>query len=63
METASLKNKRLAARIRRSRDRLADRLPDIDPHDMELILWSLLKPKKAGRTIFIRRTGKDSFVW
>ena len=35
---------------------------DIDPHDLDLILWSLLKPKSQGRTFLVKPVGKNVYV-
>lgn len=43
-----------AERVREARDRLAPRLPDIDPGDLLLILQSLLRPAGWERRFFLR---------
>lgn len=56
-------NARLAAEILRLRDHLAPRLPDVDPHDLILILHSLLRPPGSGRRIFLRRSRLGAYVF
>ncbi|MBM3892589.1 MAG: hypothetical protein FJ388_26015 [Verrucomicrobia bacterium] len=53
------KSKALADEVARWQRRLAPRLPDIDPHDLHLILWSLLRREHGGELRFLlpRRAG------
>jgi len=56
----TLKNsKKLAAEIDRWQKRLAPKLPEIDSHDLHLILWSILRRKYGGRLHFLWRQRKD----
>lgn len=54
-------NERLARRIKTWRKRIEREVAGIDPHDLELILWSLLRPKK-DRRFFIREVKKGMYV-
>ena len=46
---------RLAREIARWQKILAPRLPDIEPHDLHLILWSVLMRKYGGQRRFLMR--------
>lgn len=46
---------KLAREVARWQKKLAPRLPDIDPHDLHLILWSLLRCKHGGQRRFLLR--------
>jgi hypothetical protein len=43
-------------RVRKARSELGPRLPQIDPHDLHLILDQMLRPP-AERGIFLRKRG------
>jgi hypothetical protein len=53
------KSRELAAEIGHWQKRLAPKLPHIDPHDLHLILWSILRRKYGGERHFLlkRREG------
>jgi hypothetical protein len=53
------KSEQLAAEIAMWQKRLAPKLPEIDPHDLHLILWSILRRKYGGERYFLlkRRPG------
>jgi len=61
----TLKNsKKLAAEINRWQKRLAPRLPDIDPHDLHLILWSIIRRKYGGTHWFLlRKRAEGGYVF
>jgi hypothetical protein len=40
--------------VEKEKRRLAPLLPDIDPHDLDLILTSLARPFGSGRRFFLR---------
>jgi hypothetical protein len=42
--------------------RLAPRLPDVDPHDLRMILRSILQPASIPRRWLLRRTGDGRYV-
>ena len=58
MRKAMSKSARLAQEIASWQKRLASRLPDIDPHDLHLILWSILRHKYGGHYHFLLRRRK-----
>lgn len=37
--------------------------PEIDPHDLHLILLELYRPPQLPRKIFLRKIGKSTYVW
>ncbi len=51
-----------ADRVREARDRLAPRLPEIDPGDLLLILQSLLRPPGWERRFFLRSLRPGVYV-
>jgi hypothetical protein len=64
MRKGPTKSERLARAIVIWQKRLAPRLPDLDPHDLNLILWSLLRRKYGGqRRIFLRRRDEGGYVY
>jgi hypothetical protein len=53
------KSAKLAREIEQWHRKLAPVLPDIDPEDLHLILWSLLRRKYGGHHHFLlKRKGK-----
>ena len=54
---------RLARRVREAQQRLAPRLPDMDPGDLGLILEALFRPPGSGRRFFIRANGPRGYVF
>jgi hypothetical protein len=52
-------HERLALRIERWRRRLAPELPDIDPHDLDLIIAALLRPRRERMTLMFLKRRKD----
>ena len=54
---------RLARRVKEAQERLAPRLPDMDPGDLGLILERLLRPPGSGRRFFIRPTANGRYVF
>lgn len=55
-------NRRFLARIERYRRLIEAEVQDIDPHDLDLILWSLLKPKSDGRTFLVKPIRDNVYV-
>lgn len=54
----------LAREVARWQRKLAPRLPDVDPHDLHLILWSFLRRRYGGeRRFFLRRAGAGCHVF
>ena len=51
-----------AARVVELRDRIAPRLPDIDPGDLLLILQSLARPFGSGRRFLLREIRPGVYV-
>lgn len=49
MRKAVKKSEKLARQVQCRQDRLGPKLPDIEPHDLHLILWSLLQSKYGWR--------------
>jgi hypothetical protein len=41
--------------VEKEKKRLAPLLPDIDPHDLDLILHSLARPFGTGKRFFLRK--------
>jgi len=55
------KSEKLAREIEAWQRKLAPKLPEIDPHDLHLILWSILRRKYAGEPLVplnVRRGGR-----
>ena len=52
----------LAARLVALRDRVAPRVPDMDPGDLLLILESLLRPFGTGRRFLLREIQPGVYV-
>jgi hypothetical protein len=52
MRTTVTKSARLAREIEQWQAKLAPRLPGIDPHDLQLVLWSVLRRKYERRARF-----------
>ena len=59
MRKAMNNSRKLAREIERWQKKLAPKLSDIDPEDLHLILWSLLRRKYGGRHHFLLRRRKD----
>ncbi len=59
MRKAVRNSQELAQEIRMWQGRLQPRLADIDPHDLHLILWSILRHRYGGRYNFLMRRQKD----
>jgi hypothetical protein len=59
MRKAVKQSEKLASEVARWRRRLAPRLPDIDAHDLDLIVWSLLRRRYGGHLHFLLRRRKD----
>lgn len=51
---------KLAAEISRLAGKMRPLLPDIDPHDLSLILWSVLRGPK-GRQFFVRKIKETAY--
>jgi hypothetical protein len=51
-------NARFLARVLAERDRLARKLPDMDPGDLLMIVESLHRPPGSGRIFFLKRDDK-----
>jgi hypothetical protein len=47
----------LAGAVEAARERIAARLPEVDPGDLVLILQSLLRPIGTGKRFLLRRRG------
>lgn len=54
---------RLVRRVQEAQARLQPLLPDIDPHDLSLILYRRLRPWGSGQRFFIRRTPEGRYVF
>ncbi|OYT68751.1 MAG: hypothetical protein CFK52_14450 [Chloracidobacterium sp. CP2_5A] len=64
MRNARTKSESLARALARWHKRLAPRLPGMDPHDLNLILWSILRHRYGGRRrIFLRRRKEGGYVY
>ena len=64
MRKTPTKSQQLSRAIARWQTRLAPKLPDMDPHDLNLILWSMLRRKYGGqRRIFLRRREEGGYVY
>ena len=59
MRQAVKKSEALARDVMAWQKRLAPKFPDIDAHDMNLILWSLLRRKYGGKLHFLLRRRED----
>jgi len=59
MRKALTKSAKLARDIQQWQRKLAPQLPDVDAHDLHLILWSLLRRKRGGHLHFLLRQRKD----
>jgi hypothetical protein len=58
------KSQQLAREIEAWQKRLAPKLPHIDPHDLHLILWSILRRKYGGeRYFFLKRREGGGYVF
>lgn len=49
----------LAREVERWQNILAPKLRDVDPHDLHLILWSLLRRRYGGERRFLLRRRKE----
>lgn len=57
-------SKKLAGQIELWNKRLAPKFPDIDPHDLGLIIASLLKtPKERTEIMFLKRREDGFYVF
>lgn len=56
---ASRKLLKISAEVARWRAKLEPKLPDIDPEDLHLILWSMLRLKHGIRPTFLLRKNRD----
>ncbi len=64
MRKAVKRSAKLAREIDAWQRKLQPRLSDIDPHDLNLILWSILRPKYGGqRRLFLRRRNGGGYVY
>ncbi|MCG8607147.1 hypothetical protein MJD09_19450 [bacterium] len=53
-----------ARQIERWHKRLAPKLPDIDPHDLDLIIAALLRtPKERMQIMFLKRRPDGRYVF
>lgn len=58
------RSEKLARQIEYWRDRLGPRFPDIDPHDLDLIIAELLKtPKERMAAMFLKRREDGTYVF
>ena len=54
----------LASRVERWHKRLSPQFPDIDPHDLELILTSLLRrPRERMQMMFLKKRKDGRYVF
>lgn len=53
----------LLARLEEAKRRIAPKLPDIDPADLDLILMSMLRPFGSGRRFFLREIRPGVYVF
>ncbi len=60
---APLDAEALARRVAELRDRLAPRLPDVDPGDLVLILQSMLRPFGTGKRFLLRKRRDGGHVF
>lgn len=64
MHKTPTKSERLARAVALWQKRLAPKLADMDSHDLNLILWSMLRRKYGGqRRIFLRRREEGGYVY
>ena len=49
----------LAGRVKRLHKRLSPLFPNIDPHDLELILTSLLRPRRERMQLMFLKKRRD----
>ena len=61
--TQSAENTVFAARVREEAARLGPLVPEIDPHDLLLILGRRLRPWGSGQKFFIRRSPEGHYVF
>jgi hypothetical protein len=62
-EPLSVSRKR-ARQIEHWRERLAPQFPDIDPHDLELIIAALLRtPRERMQMMFLKRREDGRYVF
>jgi hypothetical protein len=55
---------KLAARVERLHKRLSPLFPDIDSHDLEMILTSLLRrPRERMQVMFLKRRKDGRYVF
>lgn len=52
---------RLARRVERWHERLAPQFPEIDPHDLHLIIESLLRTRKQRMEVMLVKRREDGF--
>lgn len=61
---AQIAAEKRARQIERLHKKIAPKLPHIDPHDLDLILDSLLKtPKERMQIMFLKRREDGSYVF
>ncbi|MCI0424097.1 MAG: hypothetical protein L0387_23125 [Acidobacteria bacterium] len=54
----------LASRVERWHKRLSPQFPDIDPHDLDLILTALLRrPKERMQMMFLKKRKDGRYVF
>ncbi len=53
----------LLARLQAAKSRIAPKLPDMDPGDLDLILMSLMRPFGSGRRFFLREIRAGVYVF
>lgn len=51
-----------AAQVAALRRRVQGQLPDIDPHDLDLILLCMVRPFGSGRRYFLREIRPNVYV-
>jgi hypothetical protein len=58
------KSAKLAREIEQWQKKLAPQLPEMDAHDLRLILWSILRNRHGGkRRFFLRRRDGGGYVF
>ncbi|MEO7087000.1 MAG: hypothetical protein ABI442_11415 [Gemmatimonadaceae bacterium] len=62
MTPATYDPEQLVRDVELARGRLGDEVADIDPHDVVLILQSLLRPLGTGRRYFLREIRPGVYV-
>lgn len=54
-DKSRMEYERFLNRCRRVERRILDRYPDMDPHDLHLIVRNILMPKKWGKRFLLRK--------